>query len=237
MPHLTDENLMAWADGELDADTAARVEVTLREDAQLRERGLAMRRLSQQLRAAFADELAEPVPDHLMRAALGAAPSAEVKTFPIRQMASNWVQWGGLAAGIMLVVWSASLLSSDRLLAVESDGRVVADGVLAETLSQGLTSQVQRAGVRLHLSFKDIDGRYCRAFSAPVGSGLACRDARRWQVVVLSAPSEPREPDREMRLAGNELPQAVLEAAQHRIAGSALDDREEREARDQAWQR
>lgn len=242
MSHLTDEELMAWADEQLDADASARVEAALKDAPDLHARGLAMRKFRQQLHATFAAELAEPAPDSLMRAARGLTPAVRAQplpqSFPIRQVARHWAQWGGLAAGLLLVAGLATTLSGgEKLLAVQDDGRVVADGALADALDKGLTGQPQRAGVRLHLSFKDAHGNYCRIFHAPVGSGLACHEARHWQVVALSAPPAAPEPEREMRLAGNELPPLVLEAAQRRIAGHALDEREEREARDQAWQR
>jgi len=237
MPHLTEEDLMAWADGELDAEDATRVEAVLQQDLELRERGLAMRKLRQRLQAAFAGELAEPAPDRLMRAAMGMPSGAIVEPVPTRRSASNWARWGGLAAGILLVAGSASMFKGDKLLAVEPDGRIVAHGVLARTLDRGLASEVQRSDdVQVHLTFRDVGGKYCRVFSASVGSGLACHDAGHWQVVTLSAPPERREPAGEMRLAGSEMPQAVLQEAQRRIAGSALNERQEREARDQAWQ-
>lgn len=237
MPHLTEEDLMAWADDELDAEAAARVEAVLQEDSSLRERGLAMRQLRQRLHAAFADELAEPAPDRLMRAAMGIPSSANAGPLPTRPSASNWARWGGLAAGILVVAGAASMFRSDKLLAVEPDGRIVAHGVLAKTLDHGLASEAQPADVHVHLTFREVSGKYCRVFSAPVGSGLACHDAGHWQVVTLSAPPERREPAGEMRLAGSEMPQVVLQEAQRRIAGPALDERQEREARDQAWQR
>ena len=73
---ISDDTLMAYADGELDAAAAAEVEQALRQDPALAERVRAQRALRARLQATFGAELAEPVPERLQRALV--APPATV---------------------------------------------------------------------------------------------------------------------------------------------------------------
>ena len=78
---ITDEQLMAYADGELDAAAAAEVEAAIAADPALAEAVARHRALRRQLRDAFAPGLDEPVPEHLM--ALVRAPAAKPAAEPV----------------------------------------------------------------------------------------------------------------------------------------------------------
>lgn len=249
MKTIGDDALMAWVDGELDAAAAAQVQAHVDAHPEAAVRAAALRDLNHQLRASFAPELAEPVPPALAAAARGEhlqaprpAPSGRVIPWPARpgarQTASTWVRWGGLAAGVLLAVWGGPQLwilgRAEPDLLTQADGRVMARGALARSLENGLASDGTGGPVRVLLSFKDRSGQFCRTFSAPAGTGLACRDAGRWQVAVLAA--RPQSEDRGLRLAGGDLPATVLDAVERRISGLALDASQERAARDTGWQ-
>ena len=93
----------------------------------------------------------------------------------------------------------------------------------------------QDAGVRLGVSFVAKDGNYCRSFMLPHMAGLACRNGAEWRIPVMAS-SGPGAAGT-YRQAGSEMPPAVLEAIDERIAGKALDANAERAASKQGWKR
>ncbi|MBL8276450.1 MAG: hypothetical protein JNL93_07115 [Pelomonas sp.] len=243
---VTDEELMAWVDGELPPPDADRVSAAVAADTALAARAARLQGLNRQLRQAFAAELDEPVPDALAAVARGehlAAPATGARVVPLAsRRRRGWMQWGGLAAGVALVVALVPQLmpGGDRpgdTVQARADGRLMARGALADALERGLASETRPDGTRLLLSFRDRSGEFCRSFAAPVGRGLACREGGHWQVVVLTAPAAAAAsaPGERLRLANGELPAALLEAVEQRIAGLALDAAQERAARDARW--
>lgn len=244
---VTQEQLMAWVDGELPAAEAERVAAAVAADAELAARAARLQGLNHRLRLAFAAELNEPVPDALAALARGepaTAPAdrATVHPLPARRPRLGWAAWGGLAASVLLAVAIVPRLtgSSNGEVATvyaQADGRLVARGALAAALEHGLASETRPDGTRLLLSFRDRNGEFCRSFTAPVGRGLACRQGGQWQVVVLTAPAPaPASAATEaLRLASGDLPAAVLAAVEQRMDGLALDAAQERSARDAGW--
>lgn len=247
---VTDETLMAWVDGELPPAEAARVAEAVAQDDALAARAARLRALNAQLRQAFATELSEPVPDTLATVARGehlAAPAEGARVVPLAGRRATrprpvwqWAAWGGLAAtvamaAVLLSQWPSD--APDSTVQAQADGHLVARGALAQALEQGLSGDVRPDGTRLLVSFRDRSGAFCRSFAAPAGRGLACRSEGQWQMVVLTAPAAPAAslPADRLRLASADLPAAVLEAIDQRIAGLALDATQERAARDAAW--
>ena len=88
MQKPSDETLISYLDGELDADSRSAVESWLEADAELRDRVAALAASAEALRAVFEPVLHEPVPERLLAAARGvAAASAEIVDFPAAQKA------------------------------------------------------------------------------------------------------------------------------------------------------
>jgi anti-sigma factor RsiW len=241
----TDDTLMAFVDGELDAAQRAALERALVGDAALQSRVAALRAQRQRVSAAYAAVLDEPVPDRLagLLANAPAAPSAPVVDLGAvraareqRPAMPGWAQWGGMAASVVLGVllgWQFGGTGSDAPLGVR-DGRLVAGGAVDQALSTQLAS-VAGAPVAVQLSFVDRDGAYCRTFSTAALAGLACRRDGQWAVQTLAATAVAA--DGAMRQAATSLPREVLLAVDQRIAGEALDAARERQARDQGWRR
>jgi anti-sigma factor RsiW len=71
MQKHSDEALVAYLDGELDAAERAHVEAWIEADQSVRDRLLALAESATTLRAAFVDFVAEPVPERLLAAARG----------------------------------------------------------------------------------------------------------------------------------------------------------------------
>ena len=66
---ISDEQVMAYVDGELDAQTRNEVERAMESDPEVARRVARQRALRNKLRAAFNNVLNEPVPDRLVSAA------------------------------------------------------------------------------------------------------------------------------------------------------------------------
>ena len=85
MQKHSDEALVAYLDGELDADERAHVEAWLEADPAIRDRLLALAESAKMLHNAFADFVTEPVPERLIAAARGeTAPATEAEIVVLR---------------------------------------------------------------------------------------------------------------------------------------------------------
>ncbi len=249
---FSDETLMAYADGELHVLQRAAVERAMRDDPELAARVAQHQALRGDVFAAFAPIVEEAVPARLeaavtpakvadlgaAREARGAAATAQTR----RRWA--WAEWGGMAAALAVGVLAGSVLlqgGSDGgkpalAVAGSADGALVAQGALAEALSQQLAGdRPGRGKVTIGLSFVSRDGAVCRSFTMGTSAGLACRTGERWTLPVLAAPDQGAAG--EYRQAGSAMPAAVLDAIDARISGTALDAQGEQAARQRGWQR
>ena len=204
--NIRDEELMAYADGELAAERRRALDDALAADATLRARVAALRARRQQVASAYAGVLDEPVPERL-RTLLAPPASATVIDLAgarVRKVERglSWAHWGGMAACVLLGVLMGLLFaprSGDALLG-EHGGHLVAGGALAQALNAQLASEAQpTSAVAVQLSFVDKGGRYCRTFSSAQIAGLACRDGAAWSVVVASRAEALRQKQRKRR--------------------------------------
>ena len=231
---FSQEMLMAYADGELDAPTRQAIETEMAADplvAQAVERQRAMRA---EVGTAFAGVLDEPVPDRLLRAA------TKAKALPQRRTWS-WPEWTSIAASLLIgVLVGRALLqppsAGGGIIATGTDGRIVAGGQLAQALSEQLSSE---DGSRVHigLTFRSKSGEYCRTFGTRVESdvvGFACRDAEAWRIDMLST-KPPTQAGGDYRMASTQLPAPIVQAIAERMQGEALDADEEAIARQRRW--
>ena len=111
MQKPSDEILIAFLDGELDASVRAEVEAWLEKDAVMRDHAASLAESARLLRAAFDPVLHEPVPERLLAAARGDAAAAVVdistarkKRLIERLSSPSWVQWAAAAgvAGLLI---------------------------------------------------------------------------------------------------------------------------------------
>lgn len=228
------ETLMAYADGELDADTRRAIEAEMAVDPQVAQEVERHRALRADVGGAFAGVLDEPMPDRLLRAAKKSPASAQ----PRRRW--SWPEYGSIAASLLIGILAGRAIlhpeSESRLVATGSDGRVVAGGALAQALSEQLSSQ-DGTQIDIGLTFRSRSGEYCRTFGAHAPNpvvGFACRDAESWRVDMLS--TAPRvQAGGAYRMASTQLPAPVVQAIAERMQGEALDADEEAIARQRRW--
>jgi anti-sigma factor RsiW len=189
---ISEEILMAFADGELDDAAHAEVEAAMRKDPDVAERVERHRALRSRLQTAFAAELDEPVPPRLLsavrdspalrvsnvvdlkearaasaRAAQGRASSPRDAAIKPLQRAA-WRQVGSIAAGVLLGLaigygmWKQGAVPIVR----GASGGLIADGQLAAALSGQLAAeQTGNASVHIGVSYLSKSGDYCRSFA------------------------------------------------------------------------
>lgn len=132
MQKRSDETLVAYLDGELDADERAHVETWLDSDPSVRDRLFALAELARLVRGAFADVVAEPVPERLIAAARGktaAAIEAEIVVLRPKPAIApigprRWQVGLAMAAGLcgLIVGGSLSYFGGGALISSNVDG-------------------------------------------------------------------------------------------------------------------
>jgi anti-sigma factor RsiW len=233
--------LMAYADGEVSGDMADAIAQAIAADPALAARVADYRRVGKNVHDAYADVLAEPVPERLL--ALFAAdkvvrPAAwrqrVVTAFP--GSTRGWMQ---IAATLMLgivVGRSVDNLLPARPIVIDG-GTMVASGDLAHGLSTVGGGEPAQGGVRVGFTFASARA-ICRTFrldqAQPI-AGVACRDGDRWRVETM-AQAGPRMTG-DFRTAGNEMPAAVLAAVDDLIVGEAFTPDREQQAMHRSWER
>ncbi|MYM35393.1 hypothetical protein GTP38_13740 [Duganella sp. FT94W] len=258
---FSDETLIAYADGELDEAARLVLESALRHDSHLARRVARLR--AARNAGVYADQH-NPSALHARRGAnvvqLAAVRAQRLAAQQaVRKAATRrhwgWLEWSalalvmvlGLAAGKFgLAKWQPGWFGDNMPPAtdvVSRNGLLVAQGRLAASLSQQLGGAATQADsdVRVGLSFLSNEGTYCRSFTL-VGMtqdlvGLACRANEEWRVPVMVQHGRPAATMDAYRMAGTEMPTAVLEVIDQRIVGGMLDTRAELEALRRNWQR
>ena len=235
---VSDETFFAWLDGELDPQEAARVAAEVAADQRLSARAVEHRSMQKKLKGAFDTVIDAPMPEQLV-AAVRSPPQAEVIDFAEarkRREPRPWpsvAQWGAMAATLAVGVLIGTLTPQGRGTApVEvRGGRMYAASALDTALNNQLAS-APAGEVRVGLTFRDQAGAVCRSFTAPASSGLACRDARGWQVRGLFAAPEGQTSDYRMASGMDQNLAALVDST---MAGEPFDAAQEKAARNRGW--
>ncbi len=222
--------IAAFVDGELDDLTARRVEREAESDAALAAEIARHRALKAQLAAHYAPVAAEAVPDRLRALLAGDAVDtslADRREAKRRRFAP--MHWGAIAASLIFGLTIGMQPWRPAADVTSANGTLAASGALAEVLDTQLASnQPQGAAVRIGLSFRDRDGRYCRSFEGRTLSGIGCRNPGGWSLertMTGQAGSDYRQ------ASSGALATDVAEM----MAGDPFDAEAERTARDRGW--
>lgn len=250
---MTDEELMAYVDGELDAADAARVEAIIAADSTLAMRVQVQRELRTRLQSAFNPVLEEPVPQRLgaLVEVSQSPPIAVTSLDAARERRAerlrprwSWRELSAVAATLVLGVLLGPFVmrASQPLPFVSDGGRVVAIGALDTALMSQVSGATPQTadGPTIGMSFRTANGQNCRTFAMNPGpAGLACRERGDWVVEVLSRNPRPRNgsaPD-DYRQAGTPFPEAIRQAVEARIDGDPLDSAQEKAMAARNWRR
>lgn len=245
---ISDETLMAYVDGELDAQQAMHIEIAMQKDAQLAARVAMHRALRSQLQSELSSVLAEPVPDRLLNVLQARTVSNVIGLDDARQRKTiaakhSWGtrEWAAMAAslvvGVALGIYALNFNSSSLVIARGSE--MLAQGKLANALTSQLASnaaQVNNQSIQMGISFRNHAGEYCRSFAVHDGNalaGLACKQQDSWRVQMLTQASSSNTT--EFRQAGSTMPAAVLAQIEQQIDGEPLDADAEAAAQRAGW--
>jgi hypothetical protein len=247
---VSDETLMAFADGEVDSATRAIVEAAMRDDPEVRRRVAHHRALREVVKGAFAAVIDEPVPERLIAAARGAPAGNVVDLDGARNAAAvKAPRWGlrwqpaAMAASLLLGLALGYLgwHGSNTLVTVSANGELVAGAGLAEALSSQLSADhPPGTAATTGVSFRTKTGDYCRTFALSAthtNSGLACREGGSWKVKVLAQSPETPANSSGFRPAASADSAAVRAAVEESIDGEPLDQAGEIAARRRNWSR
>jgi hypothetical protein len=240
--NVSDEMLMAYADGEADDATRTLIEAAMRDNPEIRRRVARHRALRQAVQGAFAEVLDEPVPQRLVAAARGAPAGNVVALARARGEAGKGLrrrQPAAMAASLLLGLALGYLGWRGSAPLVTSNGELVAGAGLADALSTQLSSDRAPGRVAITgLSFRAKSGDYCRTFSLTgthSNSGLACREGGNWKIKVLAQSPKTPPSASAFRPATSADSPAVRAAVEESIDGEPLDQAGEIAARQEHW--
>ena len=233
----TKEELAAYADGELDAARTAEIAAMVENDPDLASEVAAHRALRQQLGAHFAPILDQPVPERLTQWAKQQEPVVEPQVVDFtakrerREQRRNLPRWTYFAAPAMAAALALALFlprgGSDSPMANYANAQ------LATALDTQLAAQQGNSNsTRILISFRNHGGEYCRAFSDPEQSGIACRDNTGWRLADVGPGTSGGGTT--YRQAGSDYAN-LMAKAQDMAAGPALNASAEQEARSLNW--
>ena len=223
-----DEKFFAWLDGELGPSEAAEMEARVAADPELKRLADQHRALGSQLRSAFNPIADAPVPQTL-QAAL--RPTAQLIDFRAAKRARSMpavAQWTAMAATLAIGIFIGTRVPQESSAPVQAEaGKLYAAASINRALDTELAS-APTGDVRVGITYRDSAGEICRTFTAPAGSGLACRNSGRWQMKGLFAAPEGQGSDYRMAAGMDPNLAALVDST---IAGEAFDEAAEKAAK------
>jgi len=238
MTVISDETLMAFADGELGAGEAERVRTLLQSSDTLRERLRRLRATDDLLKAAVSTQL--DVPERFASLLGGETSSvtpssAQVMQLPRRGWSRrHWLPMGAGIAAALLIVATGNIMMNDRMPWLEQveDGIALAGPVLS-MIGDTPSGQVARSGgldVKPVVSFVSADGRMCREAHVQdtemAARILVCRDVAENEWCVEAFARVKPVVNRQAYQAAGIANDPVIDAAYGRLGRKGILDRE-----------
>lgn len=242
MTIVTDDELMAFAEGVLPEERCEEIAALLESDATLDARLAALMDNmgnDDNIRAAFAEVLKLPVPKPLLDSITPPATSSNVVSFAEAQRTkvgarAFWATGLSMAASLALGLWVGGQFLSDAdgagdetLIVASADGPI-ASKRLAQVLTDLPGGEVVALGgagrARMSITFRDGAGRLCRQFSVEGQSaatdGAACFQDSEWRIEAVGARGIEGG---DVRTASGDAADAVLATVDALIVGDPLD--------------
>lgn len=239
--NVSQDMVMAYVDGELAPEDAARIARAIEADPGLAASAAIYQMTRRALAEDFARALDPVVPDRLRALVMGevAVEGAEKSVESTRQVvplrpyrrASRWLQqpWAqGVAAALFLGIGLAVGLATGSRLSDQSPtfqsliGPLPDGHPLAAVLESSRSAQAVASGdvsIQAVQTFAAASGDICREFEfnsdSEGGVGVACRNANRWTVKATFAAAIRSDPGGGFRVASGADPaglEAVLDA-------------------------
>jgi hypothetical protein len=241
---ISDEILMAYADGELSPAERAAIAAALERDPYLRERLASFSFTRGPMARVYDEALLAPLPARLLAIAGVGRPAAQRRPEPAgegwlsRIASALTLPMLSPAAAIPAVVMAAAAgwllqgaLRSDGV-SLDSGGAIAA-AALQSALDTTPTGQVARVGsglsIRPELSFASLQNGWCRQYELILSEemragGLACRDQGAWRVIVQTPATRAEAPGMIVPAGHDDPLEAVRESLK---AGDVLSPEQE----------
>jgi len=230
--------LAAFVDGELSVIEAARVERAIAADPMLAAQVTAHRRLRETLADRYAPVAAQPVPDRLSALLKSSDPVVNLADArAARDMRTQrfrlpiWATGGAMAASLVVGLGIGTQLPDDSVIGTRN-GNLVAQNTLDRALTTQLAAAQKNAPIQMLVSFRERGGSLCRGFDGAGVAGIACRDGDAW--IIRRAQASEAQTSADYRQASSAASE-ILAMAQDISAGTALDEAQEKAARDSGW--
>jgi surface antigen len=255
MVSFSDERLIAYLDGELAPDLVRDIDQALARDSELRERVRQLRESGALIRRAFDAPVYQAVPARLLAAVERASPpEGQVVDLAARPSRGHFSRSAGsgmaLAASIALCIGLVGGTQLGGLIggggASLDDSYALALGAVPDRILQAALD-TKPSGVSISwrdqngevigeieplLTFRDVDGRYCREYQVVAGAGsasalgLSCRQSDGpWRgVLTVAATAQPDGAYVPASRASNDALDATVDAL---MTGIPLSEAEE----------
>jgi hypothetical protein len=222
---VSEDMLMAYADGALTPEEALRIGALVDADPALQRAVAAHRALKTEVFGAFAPVLEQPVPARLTATLTRSRPAG-----PPVWAAMAAALAVGVLAGAGGQIWSARSLTG-------GEGGLEARGPLKAALETRLASDSGASMTRVGLSFR-ADGRYCRTFDVTgerAWAGIACKTDGAWEIETVVRPAADPGAAGDYRQASSGLSPQIIAAVEAMIDGQPLEREQEQAAVAQGW--
>lgn len=230
---MTDEQIIAYVDGELGPIESLRFERAMEADRGLAEQVERHRALRDRVAGRYAPVALEPLPDRLTSMLdRGANVISFQSVRPARKTIPLVSRYGAIAATLAVGLVAGQLLPHGGHQGGHQ-GAIVAQDGLARALDSRLASAGPGSGYAIGVSFRNKAGDFCRTFGGNAASGIGCHHDGAWQIRQLVT-GDSHATAAGYRQAGSANP-ATMQAAQDMMAGDPLDAAEEKDARDGGW--
>lgn len=264
MSQISDEELMAYADGELADNVRSRVEAYLANDPNGKTRLAVFSATGRNLADLFDQPMRESVPARLMQAigagALQIAPASDAKVFPLRSrrrlslMAMPTRALAASLAGVLVAsssIWLLENASPDAQstfgLASANAEKIAGDDLAStlETVPSGKTVErtiaSEKALIRPTFSFATQNSSYCRQYDILrqklTGlTGVACRQPNGSWRIEIQTPSAVHRSSSDTVLPAGKTDLTPVEAiVDGLISGDVLGPDDEARAINSGW--
>lgn len=206
MQRPSDEELMAYADGQLDEVRRAEIQQAETRDEEVQRRVAQFRQSAVLLKAAYDATLQEAVPQHLIDTVKGGstaeAPTLRERLAAIFRMPTLWRPAYAFAAlaillvGVGLGYQVGHAPDSGRVdISLAQHSEAFQRGLDTTASGQWFSLEQEKVRILPVATFQDQSSAYCRPYdvaiaeaSLPVAQGIACRDAAgHWDTKVYIA--------------------------------------------------
>lgn len=249
MTTITNETLMAFNDGELDAQAAEMVRAELDRSVDLQERLRRMQAVDELLRSSVRTDLGgtNRFTDILNDDAADKRETAGSNVVTLQRASSSWKQWLPTGVGVaaaMLIVAGSSLVEPARMSWLEQvdDGIALAGPVLSMITTAPSGSHVQAHGLNMKpvVSFVSTDGRLCREAQLDddemAARILVCRDVSEDEWCIEAFARMPALPSKAGYYAAGVPNDPVIDAAYARLGRKTILDQDgEQKAIKSGW--